>query len=532
MSDRLYNWPVDSASKSLLLSLNNISGDRTETLLWGLILLALLVLLFAFAAVVLLIRLQRSRTELNHLRQQYEQLSTRASPQSATDATSLVATSTAPQETQGFFDPLTQLPNRKIIESAITTELQHSSPQNRSALLILNVANLSHVNETYGREVGDCFLQRVAQRLRRLLDKEDILARLSGNKFAVLMKSLPQPASNASELMRNQTKNIQRSLESPYLLEGTALQGHIYIGVAYIETPALTAQEIIQRALVALKQTHNYSGLRVECFNPQLSAQIQESQQLTTELPHAIDRGQMKIFVHPQHRVNGELIGVELLMRWQHPTLGNISPTRFIPLAEKENLIHRLGFWALEQARDFIRQNDMTDLNVSVNVSPLQFHSIHFPEFIDLLVAHRTEMGHRLIIELTEGTLMENVNEAQRVMRFLNQFGYRFALDDFGTGYCNLAAISSFPLYGLKLDRSLVTGIAQDAALRTIAKMVATLAHSLNLYSIAEGVEQQDELDILKELGFDAVQGFYFSKPISLEQWPAFLAQSRRAAPK
>src|SRR5690625_7970989 len=134
MSDRLYNWPVDSASKSLFLSLNNISGDRTETLLWGLILLALLVLLFAFAAVALLIRLQRSRTELNHLRQQYEQLSTRASPQSATDATSLVATSTAPQETQGLFNPLTQLPTRTIIATTINTVLQPSSPQTSSPL--------------------------------------------------------------------------------------------------------------------------------------------------------------------------------------------------------------------------------------------------------------------------------------------------------------------------------------------------------------------------------------------------------------
>src|SRR5699024_1813045 len=355
------------------------------------------------------------------------------------------------------------------------------------------------------------FLQQVAHRLRRLMGKEDILARLNSNRFAILMKGLPQPASSASSFMRKHTKNIQKSLESPYLIGGIALQGQICIGVAYIKTPTYTAQKIIQHAFIALRQTHKYPGLRVECFNDRLSSQIKESQQLISDLPQAIKKGQMKVFAHPQHCINGKLIGVELLMRWQHPTLGNISPTRFIPLAEKENLIHSLGLWALEQAREFIRQNDYPDLNVSINVSPLQFHSIYFPEFIDLLVSQRAEMSNRLIIELTEGTIVENVKEANRIMHFLNQLGYRFSLDDFGTGYSNLAAISSFPLYGLKLDRSLVTGIAQDTELRTIAKMVSTLAHSLNLYSIAEGVEQKEELEILKKLGFDAVQGFYFS---------------------
>jgi len=524
MSDLLYNWAVHSASKVLLLSLGDIAGELTPGMLW---LLFALMLVLAVTASALLIRLMRARKEITRLLLQFDQVAT-TQPTTEQQAGHTIGAGeqTTRLDPQGYFDPLTQLPNRKVIESAITAELQHCSTENRSALLILGLTNLSRVNETYGRAMGDLFLQHVTHRLRRLMGKEDILARLNSNRFAILMKGLPQPASSASIFMRNHTQNIQKSLESPYLIGGIALQGQISIGVAYIENPTYSAQKIIQHALIALRQTHNYPGLRVECFNDRLSSLLKESQQLVTDLPQAIEKGQMKIHVHPQHSLNGELIGVELLMRWQHPTLGNISPTRFIPLAEKENLIHSLGLWALEQAREFIRQNDYPGLNVSINVSPLQFHSIYFPEFIDLLVSQRAEMGQRLIIELTEGTFMENVKEANRIMRFLNQLGYRFSLDDFGTGYSNLAAISSFPLYGLKLDRSLVTGIAQDAELRTIAKMVATLANSLQLHSIAEGVEQEEDLETLKELGFDAVQGFHFSKPMSLQEWPEFLAQT------
>src|SRR5699024_6611228 len=451
MSDLLYNWAVHSASNSLLLSFGNIAGERIAGALWLFIALALAL---AMTAGVLGIRLVRARKEITRLLLQFDQIAATTLAAEQQPVQSIGAgEQTMRLDPQGYFDPLTQLPNRKVIESAVTAELKHSSPENRSALLILSLTNLNRINETYGRAMGDLFLQQVAHRLRRLMGKEDILARLNSNRFAILMKGLPQPASSASSFMRKHTKNIQKSLESPYLIGGIALQGQICIGVAYIKTPTYTAQKIIQHALIALRQTHKYPGLRVECFNDRLSSQIKESQQLISDLPQAIKKGQMKVFAHPQHCINGKLIGVELLMRWQHPTLANISPTRFIPLAEKENLIHSLGLWALEQAREFIRQNDYPDLNVSINVSPLQFHSIYFPEFIDLLVSQRAEMSNRLISELTEGTSMENVKEANRIMHFLNQLGYRFSLDDFGTGYSNLAAISSFPLYGLKLDR-------------------------------------------------------------------------------
>lgn len=527
MSHLLYNWLTHSASTSLLIYLNSLTAPPTQNVLW---LLIALLLVLAVIVLLLVSRLLRTRKELSHLLQQFDQLTphNRSLPPSPSGRSKQrMGPASLALHHQGFFDPLTQLPNRRVIEAALTKQLRlyGTAQAQPSALLVLDLNNLDRVNDTYGRTIGDEFLQNVAQRLQRIIRPDDVLARLNKRKFAILVKSLPQSANGAHDFVRTYTTNIQKSLESPYLIDGIALQGQISIGVASLDSPHLSAQEIIQRALLALNQTHHYRGLRVECFNARLLNRIKRTQQLSADLPRAIEKNQMKIVLHPQHCFGGTLIGVELLLRWRHPTLGNISPAQFIPIAERENYIHTLGMWALEQARDFIQHNELPNLSVSINVSPLQFHSIYFPEFIELLVNQRSIMGDKLIIELTEGTIMENVQEAQHIMILLNQLGYRFVLDDFGTGYSNLSAISSFPLYGLKLDRSLVTGIAQDRRLYTIARMVASLAHSLNLHCLAEGVEQQKELDTLKKLGFDAVQGFYFSRPIPLEKWPVFLAQ-------
>src|SRR5690625_4607078 len=270
MSHLLYNWQLHSASKSLLLNLNNINTETTKHLSWALF---FLLIVFAVTSVFLWVRLQRSRKEVNHLLQQFDRIvsnrktasaapihpytSTETvapiNPQEMTPAANESVVSltnhTAPKTTidiqnKGFFDPLTQLPNRKALEAALSNELEHCTPENRSALLILRVNNLRRINDSYGRNMGDNLLQLVAQRLRRMLGKEDILVRLNSSKFAILVKKLPHPNSTPSELIRKHTTTIQKNHESPYLIGSTALQGQISIGVAYLESPTLTVQDI------------------------------------------------------------------------------------------------------------------------------------------------------------------------------------------------------------------------------------------------------------------------------------------------
>jgi len=457
-----------------------------------------------------------------------------------------------------LYDSLTGLPNRHVLEIEIQKLLNQPQTQLGAALLLINIDNLGHINNTYSHAIGDILLRYVAWRLQRLVKPNELLVRLNSNKFTLLIKELPkqnelsQPnRQNAGGQLNKQSRpkeqtpqahaitaeqqaylqdiaeNIQKSLEAPYLIGGIALQGRISVGIVPFDSSSVSPLGLIQKASLALNQARALRGANIRFYNKRLSQQLKESQLLAAELPFAIERQQLAVYVHPQHSVDGVLLGVELLMRWQHPTLGNISPDRFIPLAEKENLIHQLGLWMLEQAKTFITENPIDWLSVSVNVSPLQFHSDHFADFIRFLTDHTTVMGPRLVVELTEGTIMENVKEAKGMMQFLNRLGYRFSLDDFGTGYSNLAAISSFPLFEIKLDRSLVKNIAQDKQLRTIAGLVASLSKNLHLRSIAEGVENAEDLVVLKALQFDAVQGFYFAQPMPLSRWPAFLAQSR-----
>src|SRR5690625_182887 len=452
-------------------------------------------------------------------------------------------------------DSLTGLPNRHVLEIETQKLLNQPQTQPGAALLLINIDNLGHINDTYSHAVGDILLQCVAWRLQRLVKPKELLVRLNSNKFTLLIKELPkqdepsQPHKQNAEGQFNKqsrqtpqahaitteqhaylqdiAENIQKSHEAPYLIGGIALQGRSSIGIVPFDSSTVSPLGLIQKASLALNQARALRGANIRFYDRRLSQQLKESQLLAAELPFAIERQQLAVYAHPQHSVDGVLLGVELLMRWQHPTLGNISPDRFIPLAEKENLIHQLGLWMLEQAKTFITENPIDWLSVSVNVSPLQFHSDHFVDFIRFLTDHTTVMGPRLVVELTEGTIMENVKEAKRMMQFLNRLGYRFSLDDFGTGYSNLAAISSFPLFEIKLDRSLVKNIAQDKQLRTIAGLVASLSKNLHLRSIAEGVENAEDLAVLKALQFDAVQGFYFAQPMPLSHWPAFLAQAR-----
>lgn len=429
----------------------------------------------------------------------------------------------AQEEKSRHYDPLTKLPSSNMLEQKIHTLLTAPRQYGPVAIMLISIDNLNRINNAHSYAIGDIFLKNVAQRLEHLIKKEDYLARLNSNKFAVLMKQPFYEKHAQDNYFYENAYKIKKELESPYAIHHIAIQGMISMGLNLVEKEQGSPARIIQNTYLALSQARKNHAGKIHCFNQQLSKQLKKTLQLATELPFAIKRNQLKTFVHPQHNMQGKLVGVELLMRWHHPTYGYISPNRFIPMAERDNIIHSLGLWMLNEAARFIEKYHEEAISVSVNVSPLQFHSIHFSEFAAYLKTHANAMANRLIIELTEGALMKNTNEANRTMQFLTKLGYRFSLDDFGTGYSNFAALSTFPLYEIKLDRSLVSKIAQHKEHHTIAAMVATLAKALHLRSVAEGVETQEQLEILQTLGFDMVQGFYFAKPMSMKQWDIFL---------
>lgn len=421
------------------------------------------------------------------------------------------------------YNSLTTLPGRTQLEQAIQQRVHNQSAETPAALLLISVDNLGRINDVHNHAIGDTFLRYIALRLKRLTKENDFLAHLNSNKFALLLPPQAKAKDNIYASLQQTAQTLQRSLEAPYFIDALALRATIAIGLTLIKDDHQSAQQVIQQAHMALNQARTYRSKNIQFFNQQLCVLIKQTELLAKELPFAIERNQLAAYVHPQHDMHGRLSGVELLLRWHHPKLGVIDPERFIPLAEKDNLINHLGLWMLDQAASFIQRYPYEHLSVSINVSPLQFHSTHVGQFIRSLKDKAPLLAPRLVIEITEGAVMENLQEAQRIMQTLTRMGYRLSLDDFGTGYSNLAAISSFPLYEIKLDRSLVHNLAHEQQLRVIAEMVIKLAKTLRLKTVAEGVENKEDLQVLANLGFDYVQGFYYSRPMPLSQWSAYL---------
>lgn len=427
-----------------------------------------------------------------------------------------------------YYASLTKLPARLLLEKKIAQAMKHPP----SALILISVDSLGNINDLHSYATGDLFLKHMALRLKRLLNPDDYLAHLNSNKFAVVLSNLPVESEQLRAYVQQVAKNLQKNLEAPFFNNDLALRSAVSMGITLIQATDKPVKEIIQQAHMALNQAKTYRHQNIQFFDKKLARLIRQTEILARDLPFAIERQQLAVYVHPQHDVQGQLVGVELLLRWHHPQLGMLSPECFIALAEKDHMINHLGFWMLDQAARFIEQYPIAKLSVSINVSPLQFHSAHFGKFTAYLLEHAPRLADRLIIEITEGALMENLQEAQKVMQALTHLGYRLSLDDFGMGFSNLAAISSFPLYEIKLDRSLVHNLAKEPQLRIIAQMIIKLAKTLQLHTVAEGVENKRDLEILTELGFDRVQGFYYSRPMPLEKWQDYLLQRGLTLPE
>lgn len=429
------------------------------------------------------------------------------------------------RRTERDFDPLTQLPTRQQLEKKINQTQSADQSQCSYALMLISIDNLGSINDVHSYAIGDVLFKHIALRLNHLLEHSDFLAHLNSNKFALLTKVNSRDTGDTHAYLTQLAKDLQKSIEVPYFIDDLALRAATSIGIALICNTNKSPKKIIHQAHMALVQAKTYRSQSIQFFNNKLSALIKRTELLTKELPFAIGRNQLAVYVHPQHSMQGQLAGVELLLRWHHPSLGKIPPEHFIALAEKDNMINCLSLWMLDEAVKFVQEYPLPELSVSINVSPLQFHSAHFEQFINYLHTHADILADRLVIEITENALMENLKEAKRIMHALTRLGYRLSLDDFGTGFSNLAAISSFPLYEIKLDRSLIHNLSHEKQLRIIAEMTVKLAKTLQLNTVAEGVENQEDLNLLTELGFDYVQGYYYSRPMPLAKWPSYLAQ-------
>ena len=429
-----------------------------------------------------------------------------------------------------FYDPLTSLPNRLMLLNRLEQVMSQSvSLRRNGALMFIDVDKLKVLNDTLGHHKGDLLLQQVAERLANCVEVTDTVARLGGDEFVVLLEDLGDDAAEATVKTRKLADKVLENLREPFDLGGHQHYTTSSIGVTSLTGPHDSVSEVLKQADQAMYQAKTTGRNSVCFFDPEMQAAINASAAISSELHTGVRKQDFVLHYQPQVDRQGCVTGVEALLRWQHPRRGLVMPAEFIPMAEESGLILPLGQWALatacEQLAAWAKWPPAAGLSIAVNVSVRQFRH---PDFVDQVMAEIRRTGikpERLKLELTETLLADGMDITLARMGTLKALGVTLALDDFGMGYSSLSALKRLPLDQLKIDKNFVAEILTDRADAAISRTIITLAHSLNLEVVAEGVETQAQLDFLIAQGCDQFQGFVFSVPLPIAELEAYLVQ-------
>ncbi|ADP13941.1 c-di-GMP phosphodiesterase A [Achromobacter xylosoxidans A8] len=420
-----------------------------------------------------------------------------------------------------FYDELTGLPNRNLLLAQAEQAIARAEPERkRVAVLFLDLDRFKQVNDTLGHPIGDALLRDVAQRLRRLARAADIVGRLSGDEFVMLMPDFEHGRLTAA------AEHVLVALAQPFSVGGITLNPSVSIGISVFPENGRDMDTLLRHADMAMYQAKTAGRNRISFFSAEMNRQAQERLALEAALRDALEAKALRLHYQPQVGLeNGHLYGVEALARWRHPTLGDISPARFVPLAEECGLIGDLGDWAVREACSQLavwRTKGLQVPSVSVNLSATNFHNLNLPRMIEATLTEFGLAAADLMLEITEGVVLDATAGTLRTIAELHRLGVRLSMDDFGTGYSSLGHLRRLIVDELKLDRSFVQGLESDDAARALTSAVIRIGESLSLPVVAEGVENEEQRRFLIEQGCAAGQGFLFSPPLpagDLEEW-------------
>ena len=435
-------------------------------------------------------------------------------------------------EHMALHDPLTGLPNRAMLGRKLAIGLQDAIRNDeRVALLMLDLDHFKNVNDSFGHHFGDELLHQVAARLRHQLRANDIVCRLGGDEFTVLLQNNP-----SLEDVSLLAEKIIHALHQPFSLsnERDVVIG-TSIGISLFPEHGQTAEELMQQADTAMYRAKHDGRDGYRYFSEELFLKAKARLELEQRLHRAIAEQEFKIYYQPQVSIEtNQIIGAEALLRWDDPEYGLIPPCEFISVAEETGLIQNIGEWVLyetcRQGRIWLDQQ-LPLINLAVNLSPLQLHHGDVQQLIGTILQNTGFPAHRLELELTESALMEQQEEAVRILQGLRQQGIRIAIDDFGTGYSSLAYLKQFPLDVLKIDKRFVDDIPHERDDMEIAAAIVAMGHSLRLTVLAEGVETEAQLQFLKQQGCDYYQGYLYSLPLPAEEFAQLLSQQNQPVP-
>ncbi|WP_312242940.1 EAL domain-containing protein [Pantoea sp.] len=413
-----------------------------------------------------------------------------------------------------FHDVLTGLPNRALVEDRLSQALALATRnEQRVALLLIDLDRFKTINDTYGHHAGDDLIIEVGHRLSSLLRSSDTVGRIGGDEFIIVLPEVE----NIGQV-QTLSKRIIEALNQPFMLMGSEAWIGASIGMVLAPSDGLDRQELMRKADIALYEAKNSGRGQYRQFERAMDESLRTRQTIAADLRSALQRHQgLAVWYQPLMDINGQqMVGLEALLRWEHPTRGAIMPGEFISIAEETGLIIPLGEWVLREACQVSQR--FPQLVVAVNVSPVQFRATGFVERMVEIVREAGGDPQRLELEITEGVLIEDEREARAIIVALREAGFRIALDDFGTGYSSLNYLSSFPVDKIKIDRSFTQslGVAENAA--AIVESVVKLGHAMGLTVTAEGVETSSQMSALADAGCNQLQGYLFSQAVPLAQ--------------
>jgi diguanylate cyclase (GGDEF)-like protein/PAS domain S-box-containing protein len=429
-------------------------------------------------------------------------------------------------EQLAYFDALTGIPNRTLLEDRSKRVLAEARQAGTCvALLFIDLDRFKTINDSLGHVVGDQLLQGVAERLRRLSRETDTVSRLGGDEFLLLLT-----VNDASDAAR-EAQTLLAAIAEPYVIGGHSLRITPSIGIALFPKDGTSFADLLKCADVAAYKAKESGRGTFHFFTPEMNAGALEKLALENALRHALTNNELVLHYQPQIAlINRQVVGVEALIRWQHPEKGLISPATFIPLAEESGLIAPIGEWVLREA---CRQNRLwqkariLSAPISVNLSARQFSLGNVLDLVSSVLADTELPASRLELEITEGLLVQDAETTLSMLKALKAHGVRIAVDDFGTGYSSLSYLKRFPLDRLKIDQSFVRDLVTNRDDQAIASAIINLGSSLGLAVIAEGVETAEQLAILRSLGCNEAQGYLFARPMPASDLQDFLAALR-----
>ncbi|WP_137136065.1 EAL domain-containing protein [Rhizobium sp. FKY42] len=417
------------------------------------------------------------------------------------------------------YDVLTNIPNRRLFQQRLEESAEAASAGELVGILCIDLDRFKAVNDTLGHAVGDDLLLAVTRRLRNRLRKTDMIARLGGDEFAVILRDL-QSKDQASKL----ASRLITSLSSPFSIKGYRISIGASIGIDFLEEGRSSAEAALRNADLALYESKNNGRNSHHLFQPNMHDRLTEKHRLEQELREALVKDEFTVHYQPQFDAKtGRLKGFEALVRWHSRTGKLIPPDVFIPLSEEIGLINELGEWVMRRACQDAAQWP-EPVTIAVNVSPVQFHGGRLTQIVRDILKETGLDPCRLEIEVTESVTIADISSTRHVLDELRELGISISLDDFGTGYSSLSQLRNFPFSKIKIDRGFINDLGKTDDSLAIIRAVASLCGALGLVSVAEGVETDEQLQILKDEHCDIIQGYLTGRPMNLEATLALLA--------